>query len=54
MQYVNVLEAKSSLSRLVDAIAQRRKRKIIIARNGRPAALLVAITDYSRLSIIIY
>ncbi|WP_233279630.1 type II toxin-antitoxin system Phd/YefM family antitoxin [Acidihalobacter yilgarnensis] len=36
-----MLEAKSSLSRLVDAIEQGREREIIIARNGRPAAKLV-------------
>ena len=41
MQAVNMLEAKSSLSRLVEAIEQGREREIIIARNGRPAAKLV-------------
>jgi antitoxin (DNA-binding transcriptional repressor) of toxin-antitoxin stability system len=41
MQSVNMLQAKSSLSRLVDAIEQGREREIIIARNGRPAAKLV-------------
>lgn len=39
MRYVNMLEAKSSLSCLVDAIEQGREREIIIARNGHPAAL---------------
>ena len=53
MQYINVLEAKSSLSRLVDAIAQGRKREIIIVCNDRPAACFIAITDHSRLSIVI-
>jgi antitoxin (DNA-binding transcriptional repressor) of toxin-antitoxin stability system len=43
MQSVNMLEAKSSLSRLVDSIEQGSVREIIIARNGRPAAKLVAI-----------
>lgn len=47
MQSVNMLEAKSSLSRLVDAIEQGREREIIIARNGRPAARLVAIKETS-------
>lgn len=42
---VNMLEAKSSLSRLVDAIEQGREREIIIARNGRPAAKLVPLGD---------
>ena len=43
MQSVNMLQAKSSLSRLVEAIEQGREREIVIARNGRPAAKLVPI-----------
>ncbi|MCQ8894989.1 type II toxin-antitoxin system Phd/YefM family antitoxin [Limnobacter humi] len=43
MQPVNMLEAKSNLSRLVEALEQGREREIIIARNGRPVAKLVAI-----------
>ncbi|PLC47901.1 hypothetical protein CR159_21075 [Pollutimonas subterranea] len=43
MRPVNLLEAKSSLSRLVKAIEQGQQREIIIARNGRPAAKLVPI-----------
>jgi antitoxin (DNA-binding transcriptional repressor) of toxin-antitoxin stability system len=42
MQAVNMLQAKTSLSRLVEAIEQGREREIVIARNGRPAAKLVA------------
>ena len=38
MQSVNMLQAKSSLSRLVDAIESGQEREIVIARNGRPAA----------------
>ncbi len=41
MSSVNMLQAKSSLSRLVEAIEQGQEREIIIARNGRPAAKLV-------------
>jgi prevent-host-death family protein len=37
----NVLEAKSNLSRLIDAVESGRESEIIIARNGRPAARLV-------------
>jgi len=37
----NMLEAKSSLSRLVDAIDQGREKEIVIARNGKPVAKLV-------------
>lgn len=43
MPSVNMLQAKSSLSRLVEAIEQGREREIIIARNGRPVAKLVPI-----------
>ena len=42
MQTVNMLEAKSSLSRLVESVELGREREIIIARNGRPAARLVS------------
>lgn len=38
-----MLEAKSSLSRLVDDIEQGRVREILLARNGRPAAKLVPV-----------
>ncbi len=41
MQIVNMLQAKSTLSRLVEAIEQGHEREIVIARNGRPAARLV-------------
>lgn len=47
MTSVNMLEAKSSLSRLVEAIEQGREREIIIARNGRPAARLVPLAEAS-------
>jgi prevent-host-death family protein len=43
MHVVNMLEAKSSLSRLVEAVETGREAEIIIARNGRPVARLVAI-----------
>ncbi len=41
MQTVNMLQAKSSLSRLVEDIELGRENEIIIARNGRPVAKLV-------------
>ncbi|MDR1848949.1 MAG: type II toxin-antitoxin system Phd/YefM family antitoxin [Zoogloeaceae bacterium] len=41
MQAVNMFQAKSSLSRLVEAIEQGREREIVIARNGHPVARLV-------------
>ncbi len=43
MLLVNMLQAKSSLSRLVEAIEGGKEREIIIARNGKPAAKLVPI-----------
>jgi antitoxin (DNA-binding transcriptional repressor) of toxin-antitoxin stability system len=48
MQTVNLLQAKSSLSRLVEAIEQGQEREIMIARNGRPVAKLVPLdTTYT-------
>ena len=41
MGTVNILEAKTHLSRLVEDIASGAQRDIIIARNGKPAARLV-------------
>lgn len=41
MQAVNMLQAKSNLSRLVEAIEQGTEREIVIARGGKPAARLV-------------
>ena len=43
MQAINMLQAKSSLSRLVDAIERGQEEEIVIARNGRPAARLVPV-----------
>ena len=41
MPVVNMLEAKNTLSRLVDAVESGAESEVIIARNGRPAARLV-------------
>jgi prevent-host-death family protein len=43
MPIVNMLEAKSQLSRLVDAVERGAETEIIIARNGKPAARLVPV-----------
>ena len=43
MSTVNMLEAKTNLSKLVEAVESGAESEIIIARNGRPAAKLVAI-----------
>ncbi|HEY0955069.1 MAG TPA: type II toxin-antitoxin system prevent-host-death family antitoxin [Roseateles sp.] len=47
MNAINMLEAKSNLSRLVDAVESGVEKEIVIARNGRPAAKLVAIASRS-------
>ena len=41
MTTYNVLEAKTNLSRLIEAVESGREREIVIARNGKPAARLV-------------
>jgi prevent-host-death family protein len=43
MTVVNMLDAKTNLSRLVEALESGAEREIIIARNGKPAARLVPI-----------
>lgn len=47
MQTVNMLEAKSTLSRLVEAVESGREAEVVIARHGRPVARLVAIDSVS-------
>jgi prevent-host-death family protein len=41
MHAVNMFEAKSQLSRLIEAIESKQENEIIIARHGRPVAKLV-------------
>lgn len=48
MPVVNMLEAKSSLSRLVEAVESGAEDEIIIARNGKPAARLVPLDSAAR------
>jgi prevent-host-death family protein len=43
MTTVNMLEAKNNLSKLVEAVETGAEREIVIARNGKPAARLVAL-----------
>jgi prevent-host-death family protein len=40
---VNMLDAKSNLSRLVEAVESGAEPEIVIARDGRPAAKLVPV-----------
>ncbi|MEQ1618556.1 MAG: type II toxin-antitoxin system prevent-host-death family antitoxin [Terricaulis sp.] len=43
MPIVNMLDAKTNLSRLVEAVESGAESEIVIARKGRPAARLVPI-----------
>ena len=43
MPTVNMLEAKTNLSRLVEAVESGDECEIVIARNGKPAARLVPV-----------
>lgn len=43
MPVINMLEAKTQLSRLVEAVESGAEKEIIIARNGKPAARLVPV-----------
>ncbi len=43
MTQVNMHEAKSRLSQLVEAVENGTMSEIVIARNGKPAAKLVAV-----------
>ena len=45
MSTVNMLEAKTNLSRLVEGVELGEEREVIIARNGRPVAKLVRIDE---------
>jgi prevent-host-death family protein len=47
-RHVNMLEAKTNLSRLVEAVESGAESEIIIARNGKPAARLVPIEAKAR------
>lgn len=47
MQNVNMFEAKTNLSKLVEAIESGREDEIVIARNGRPVARLARLKDKS-------
>jgi prevent-host-death family protein len=45
---VNMLEAKTHLSRLVEAIETGAEREVVIARNGRPVARLTSLESEPR------
>jgi len=43
MRVVNLSDAMTNLSNLVDAIESGRETEIVITRNGKPAAKLIAV-----------
>lgn len=45
---VNMLEAKTQLSRLVDGIERGLETEVVIARNGRPVARLTSLASSQR------
>ena len=45
MNPINMFEAKSQLSRLVELVESGAETEIIIARNGKPAARLAPLRD---------
>jgi len=45
MTQVNMHEAKTNLSRLVEALVSGSEREVTISRNGRPAVRMTAISD---------
>ena len=46
MTYVNIHEAKTQLSKLIQAIESGAEQEITIARNGKPAAMIVPIPKH--------
>lgn len=48
MTTVNMLQAKTSLSRLVEAVESGAESEIIIARNGKPAARIVPMAQVKK------
>ena len=48
MTVVNMLDAKTNLSKLVEAVENGGESEIIIARNGKPAARLVPLEQKGR------
>ena len=49
MKTLPLADAKAKLSQLVDQVASRDER-VLITRNGRPAAVLLSADDYDSLS----
>jgi prevent-host-death family protein len=47
METVNIFQAKTNLSKLVEKVESGKEKEIIIARHGRPVARLTAISGPS-------
>ena len=47
MPFVNIFEAKTNLSKLIETIENGHEQEIIIARNGKPVARLLPIAKPS-------
>ena len=45
MRCVNMFEAKTNLSKLVEGIESGREDEVVIARNGKPVARLASLAD---------
>ena len=45
MPKVNMLEAKTTLSKLVEAVESGKEKEIILARNGKPVARIVPLEE---------
>lgn len=54
MDSVNILQAKSTLSRLVAAVESGEEKEIIIARNGKPVARLVPLEKRPKVKLGLY
>jgi len=45
MPIINVFQAKTTLSKLLEQIETGQEKEIVIARHGRPVALLIPLTS---------
>ena len=51
MRAINMHEAKSSLSKLVEAIESGAEDEVVLARNGRPVARIVALAAKPQITL---
>ena len=51
MPSYNMLDAKNQLSKLVEAVVSGGESEVLIARNGKPAARLVALKTQPRIRL---